>query len=329
MGRMAVTEAARAFGRNRCMERAATLAYFGFFASIPMLLIAVFLIGRLIASSDSALQAIDGLTSSMSPLLNTVVMNEVSALSAGRVWSMVTVLVLFGSAMPLASALRSSFTAIFSPNHDIRFSKAVRQDALAVLMFLVLVLLVVAGQALSSALTAGWLHNRAWSVQAASQIIRIVVAVGCCGLFYLAIIPVSLSARLLWSSASLTTLLVVPIQPLLGLALKFNPDYGFAFGSLKAIFLMFLWSYYCFAALLFAAELTAAIHRREAIILKNLFQKPEAVSTSLLRTFTHTYSTGHVLFREGEQSREFFYVVSGSVELTHGGNVLKIMKENH
>ena len=52
------------------------------------------------------------------------------------------------------------------------------------------------------------------------------------------------------------------IRPLFGWFLSVNPDYGYAFGSLKAIFLLLIWVYYTFAAVLLGAEILAALRRQ-------------------------------------------------------------------
>ena len=51
------------------------------------------------------------------------------------------------------------------------------------------------------------------------------------------------------------------VRPLFGLFLQYNPGYGYAFGSLKTIFLLLVWIYYAFVIILFGAVVIAVIRR--------------------------------------------------------------------
>ncbi|MCX6996723.1 MAG: cyclic nucleotide-binding domain-containing protein, partial [Kiritimatiellaeota bacterium] len=119
------------------------------------------------------------------------------------------------------------------------------------------------------------------------------------------------------------------MRPLFELLLRFNPSYGYAFGSLKAIFLLIIWVYYTFAALLFGAEVMAAAWRRETLVLRGLFGETGArdgVAAGLLDRFAQELPAGRVIFREGDPDGAMFYLLSGAVALTKNGQALRTMQ---
>ena len=328
MALLIARESLKSFSFNRGLEKAATLSYYGFFAMIPMLLILVFLASTIIAASDWALQAIADAAADVSPRFNEVILQQVTLLAKQRAWSVVSLLVLFWSVTPLTGAIRSAFSTIFRADQKLSFARAKLRDAAAVFMMLVLLVLFVTGKAISSLIESGHFGEWAGILHAATLIIRLLVATGCAGLFYIALSPIKLKFSLLLSGSVLTTLLLGLIGPVFGLILRFNPNYGYVFGSMKAIFLLFVWVYYCFAAILFATEVMANIRRREVLVLKNLFLNPKARrNVELLHRFCRTWSPGEGIFDEGDGGREMFYVLEGSVKLSHKGVPLREMLE--
>jgi membrane protein len=147
------------------------------------------------------------------------------------------------------------------------------------------------------------------------------------GLFYAWFSPVRPRWTHLLAGSFTATFLLSVIRPLFGLLLEFNPDYGYAFGSLKAIFLLIVWVYYTFAVVLLGAEVMANASRKEALLLRGLFlgTLPRGGAERLVERFVRTLADGEALFREGEEGHEMFYVASGSVTLTKGDLVLRVM----
>jgi len=326
MAFLILRESFKSFGYNRGLEKAATLSYYGFFAMIPMVLILVFLASAIISSSDRALAAIGNAAASISPMFNSVVLKEVQLLSHQRAWGLVSMLVLFWSVTPLTGAIRHAFSAIFKAHKTLPFWKAKLRDAAAVLMILLLVTLFMAGETVSTIVASGRLREWTLALHGVTLLIRLLIATACAGLFYLALSPVRLNLMLLLAGSVITTFLLGLIGAVFGLILRYNPDYGYAFGSMKAIFLLFVWVYYCFAAVLFATEVMANIRRRDVLVLKNLFL-PEAGrrQAALLTRFTRQHAPGEVVFSEGEKGREMLYVLEGSVRLIHNGVLLREM----
>jgi membrane protein len=325
---LVLRESFRSFDFNHGLEKAATLSYYGFFSMIPLLLILVFLISSLITASDRAVQVLADTAQGVSPLLSQIILQEVTALSRQRAWSVVSLLVLFWSVTPLTAAIRNAFSAIFKAEHKLKFYQAKLRDAVAVLMLLLLLVLLVASQAASSLVNAGWLPAWPGIYHLVSVLVRVCVAVLCASLFYVALAPIRLNFGVLLFGALLTTVLLGMIGPVFAMVMRFNPDYGYAFGSLKAVFLLFMWVYYSFAAVLWVTEVMANIRRREVLVLKDLFtpgrRRPRQV---LLTRFLGRYEAAETVFREGESGREMFCVLDGSIEIRRGGVLLSQVRE--
>lgn len=324
---LVLRESFRSFGYNRGLERAASLSYYGFFAMIPLTLILVVALGTFLAASDRALEMVGRAAAQLSPEFSQIVLREVKSLSGQRAWSWVSLLLLFWSVTPLTGALRSAFGQIFGAQRTLSLLRAKLRDAAAVVLLLATVLLWVAAEAVPQEKIRIWLAIPHLPLNALVLALRSGVALLCLGVLYVAMAPVRLTPGLVATGAALAVVLLGLIGPAFGLILRFNPDYGYAFGSLKAIFLLFLWVYYSFAATLFAAEVMANIRRREALVLKALFLRPDARRRSaLLGRFARACAPGETIFAEGDQGREMYYVLDGSVRLTRGAQLLREMQ---
>ncbi len=314
-------ESVRSFSANRDLQSAAALAYYGFFALIPLLLAVLILLSRLTASSETALEEIALLTEQVLPRFNEVILNEIATLSQQRGWGLVSLAALLWVATPFASALRSTFERIFKRDRRKNFLLAKLINLLTVIALLSLFLLLVGGRAVF-----GLPRSGAGEATLIGQLFRFLLSAGAGVLFVSFFFLVFCPARVPWSSrlsgAAATTLLVFLTRPAFTLFLRFNPNYGYAFGSLKAIFLVTVWIYYAFLAVLFGAEVAANAGRREALLLRRLFiasRKGQPVGRTLLERFLRRYTEGEAICREGETGEEMFYLSAGTVRVVKDG----------
>ena len=111
-------------------------------------------------------------------------------------------------------------------------------------------------------------------------------------------------------SALLTAVLWSIVRPLFTAFLQYNPDYGVAFGSLKAIFVLVVWIYYTFAVILFGTEVLANTRRREALLLSRLLElgPPGGKAFPPVPTrFIRSFERGETIFEEDSRGRDMFY----------------------
>lgn len=314
---LVMRESVRSFSRNRNLETAATLAYYGFLSLMPLLLLLIFLLSWIVASSDTVFSALQELIEELFPTFDAALLQELALLARNRVWGLVGFAVLLWSMTPFAGAFRNAIIDIFKGMRRPAFWLAKLVDLAAVLSLLVLFLLLVASRIVLVALPIE-LTQLAKSLHAVFAWLLSALIIG---VAYKIFAPVSLRWREALAGAFVAALLMSVIRPLFGLLIDYNPNFGYAFGSLKAVFLLLVWTYYTFAALLFGAEVSANMRRREAVFLRRFLADASSVpraSYRLLEPFLRRPEAGEILFREGDAGGEMYFVRSGAVRLTRG-----------
>jgi membrane protein len=326
---LVLRESVRTFQRNRGAEAAATLAYYSFLGLVPLVLLVMFLLSRMLLSSQAAMDAVREVFEQIFPQLATDIVNEMHKLSQQRAWSALSAVILFWSVTPLAGAARRAMTRVLAPDRTVNFFRERLRDALGAFTLLALFLLVVFGRIAKGTLSdrlgldrlagAGWLGG----VRALGLSVLALM------LFYLIFSPVRLRLRHLVAGASVAAALLFVMRPAFAIFLRFNPDYGFAFGSLKAVFLLLTWVYLSFVAILLGAETIANARRSDAVMLSSFLDRAirwSRLKQALVEPFVRRLAAGERVFGEGDAGREMFYVRQGSVRIRHRGRLLRTMK---
>lgn len=322
---LVLRESFRSFSRNRNLETAATLAYYGFLSLMPLLLILIFLLSWVVASSDAIFTALQEQIEEFFPAFDDALLRELALLAHRRVWGIVGFVILLWSMTPFAGAFRNAIVDIFKGTRRPAFWLAKLVDLVVVLSLLVLFLLLIISRILLIALPieltqmVKGLHAMfAWLLSAA-----VIVAA------YKIFAPVHLRWREAAAGAFTAALLMSVIRPLFGLLIEFNPNFGYAFGSLKAVFLLLVWAYYTFAVLLFGAEFAANMRRREAVLLRGFLADTSSIpraSRRLLAPFLRHPENEEILFREGDEGGEMYFVRSGAVRLSRANLELSVFR---
>lgn len=329
MIRLALNESISSFQRNGGFDRAAALAYYCFLSIIPLLLLEVLLATRVIRSSVKAIELLQEVTGSLFPLQDELIMNEVYKLSLQKSWGILTVILLIWSATPLASGLRGAFQAIFKPAQAMNFVKAKILDVVAILTTLgVLVATALVWVTYSAALKPLFSSGAIGVIMIVQNMTPFLATTLFMMLFYRLFVPVKLKMKYLVGGSVLTAVLLSAVGPLFTFVLKYNPDYGVTFGSLKAVFLLFVWIYYSFIVILLGTEIMANMLRRESLIIRGLFTQAEltAGSRKLLNRFMSAFDDGQTVFSEGDEGTTMFHVLSGAVTLKQGETAVRVMK---
>ena len=319
MTRLVLKESVRSFGANRSLESAATLAYYGFLSLMPLVLLAIFLLGLVLRSSEQVLAALSATLTEWFPTFNPDLLGELQVLAARKVWGAVSVVVLVWSMTPFAAAARSAFWRVFKTEVRLHVVKAKLKDLTAVLVLLVLFLALVLLKVLVPA-SAGFLLGGPAG--------PFLLTLGALAFVYRVFAPMPLAAREWLAGALAATLLLTVMRPAFGLLLRFNPEFGYAFGSLKAIFLLIVWVYYTFAVLLFGAEVAANTRRRDALVVRGLLLEGRVADTPspLLERYVRRLAGDEWLFREGDEGHDLYVVLQGAVRLVRGDQELKVAR---
>ncbi len=323
-------ESLKSFKRNNGLETSATLAFFGFFSLIPLLILIVYLLSNVILSSQVAAKEIEQLTEQIFPAYHKVLLKEVYAVARQKTWGLLSIVALFWAVTPLASSLRFAFLKIFKEEWDAPYWKDKLVNAFAVFIILVLFIGVVLGETVYASLMTPYTKSPSFLFRVFSLIATPILTTLVIMLFYLIFCPVKLKFTNLLVGSFITAALWLTTKPIFLLFLKFNPNYGVTFGSLKAIFILIIWVYYQFVVILFGMEIMANIRRRETLLLSGLLQKSIPVRKGprrILDRFAGSYSRGEVVCREGEEGFDMFYILSGAVEIRRKEKALRVMKE--
>ncbi|MEW6162694.1 MAG: YhjD/YihY/BrkB family envelope integrity protein [Nitrospirota bacterium] len=324
-------ESLKSFQKNNNFEKSAALAYYGFFALIPLLLLVVYLLGNYIISSEAATKGIESLTSQLFPKFSGIITKEVYSLSQHKgVWGVLSIIALFWLITPLAGALRSAFFRIFKADEEIPFLKAKLLDALAVLVILILFVFLVASEIFYSMIISTFFKKLPLFLDIINIVVPLVITTVFVSFFHLAFSPVKLRFSYLLAGSLIIAILWSIMRPIFSLFLTFNPHYGFAFGSLKAIFVLFVWVYYSFSVILFGTEVMANVRREDTLLLKKVFFNTsisDKVHRRLMKKFGKSYDLEEIIFREGDRGRDMFFILSGSVTLSKNEQILRVMKQ--
>jgi len=319
----------QSFLRNRDLEKAATLAFYGVFALIPLSLTVLFLFSQYVVSSQRASLAIESLIVQIVPEYSEIILREVFSLSGQKTVGVMGLLPLLWALVPLVRSIRSAFFEVFKAERARGFIKDRLIDFLAVFLFLLLFIGLVGGQILYDS-------AKGEALAQTNMLLRLLDLAGptlagtlFIAFFFLVFSPVRLEWWNLLLSACFTACLWSVVRPIFVMFLQYNPDYGIAFGSLKAVFILVVWVYYTFAVILFGMQLLANIRRREALLLSRLFSegsRPAVDSLVVPSRFVRSYETGEAIFEEGSAGHEMFFILSGAVHILRKGLLLREMK---
>lgn len=325
-----VRESVLSFVGNAGFDRAAALAFYCFLSMVPLLLIEVLLVTHVIRSSDSAINVLQAFTERVFPFSNEFILKEIAAFSLGKSWGILSVLLLVWSVTPLAAGIRGAFEAIFRPEKVLTIVKAKARDVIIVVVTLVLLvaaILIGVVVAVVVPVLSEPLRMLATAVRATLVVIGLPLVLM---LFFRVFVPVRLKLRHLVGGSVITAILLSIVGPFFEFVLRYNPNYGVTFGSLKAIFLLFVWTYYSFLMILIGTEIMANMRRREAAIIRRLFAEGKLRPTArrLIRGCIRQYGAGEEIFKEGEEGGTVFYVLKGVVSLERAGKPFREMKES-
>ncbi len=328
VGLFILRESVRSFIRHRGVEKAAVLAYNSFFALFAVFLLVLFVVGQIMASSEAAMGAVERMAAQLFPLGSDSIMREVRGLAEQRLWGLLSLPILFWTVTPLAAAIRGAFDQAYGHDRDLPFFKERLMDVLAVSMMLLLLVALVITEIVYAIVLSVLAGRLSFLVRMADMVIPLLVTVGLLTFLHYAFTPGKTRIAGVLAGSVVSALFLTLIGPIMTAIMQFNPNFGVAFGSLKAVFILLLWVHYSYMAILIGVELSANFVHRDALMVRELFETPDILRQNIERLgkMVKTYEGGDVVFREGDEGSNMFFVVQGEVEMTRGGQVLRVMK---
>ena len=324
-----IKESIQSFLKNNNFEMSAALATYGFFSVIPLLFFVSYLLGNYAILSRTIMNGIEGVIGHLFPLLNTFISKEFFFTTQYKVtWLVITLGFVFVSIMSLTDSLRTAFLKIFSMDSGLSFLKTIYANVLSACAILVLFFFLVAGEITYSYLVQTAFGEARFFV-VFNVFISLAVATFCMAVFYKTFLPVKLNLGRLITASFVSAILIISMRDLFSTFVQSNPNYGLAFGSLRILFFMIIWVYYCFLVILFGAEIMVHFWKRDALLLKGLFLQEAGIQKrpKLIKKFLRRYDAGDVIFQEGEPGGSMFYIIAGLVNICKKDQIIRTMKK--
>jgi membrane protein len=133
------------FLRNRDLHTAATLAFYGVFALIPLCLAVMFLFSQFFVSSQRVSRAIEHLIIQIVPQYYEIILREVFIMAETKTVGYIGFVLLLWSIVPLVSTIRAGFINVFKTERTASFIREKLIDFGSVLLFLLLFIGLVGG----------------------------------------------------------------------------------------------------------------------------------------------------------------------------------------
>jgi len=319
-GWMILCEAGNGFVHNSDFRQASSLAFYSTITLLPTLLLLTFLLGLGIGSSHGALERTSVLIHQVVPRFGEVVLREVQDLANyPRTAGILNVVVLAWTLTPLVGSLREVLEGMFKIHRERPVLLGKLLDLLIGVSFITGLAGVAGAGVLVDVLTGsrGGIRLPAWLGFVLAFAVTVALVWGVFAFFTTRIRPAHLLA-----GAFATAVLWFLLRPAFILLLTYDQAFGMAFGAFRSIFLVVLWLYYSLAMLLLGAEVAAAMHRGEALLIRKLMDGGASLPTYSRDRLILEAPAGWVFCREGEPGGEMFFVLGGTVSIRKGGEEL-------
>lgn len=315
--------------RHNFLAFNASISFFTLFALIPLILLIFFFLSQWLASSSFALSHLANLTSHLLPEMNERIMNEVYKVSSSKAsWGVLWIMVLFLAATPLTASLRNGFANILSLPSKNTFFKNKIKDIFAVITIMLLFFIYIFVDIFllqASSIFAEYIPiiKKIYFSSVTSLILLILVVT----IFFNLYFPIKIKKKHLIIGAVLTSLSWYSLSYFFDFFINASSFYGTFFGGMRGLFISLIWLYLNTASLLLGAELIAALHKKEILLLKQLFIIKHIhrypVINDLMKLFGHKYKKNKVLFNEGDHDQRLFFVIEGEISITKKGKDLE------
>ena len=321
--------------RHNFFAHNASISFFTLFALIPLVLLIFFFLSQWLANSSFALSHLTILTSHLLPEINERIMSEVYKVSATKAsWGVLWIMVLFLAATPLTASLRNSFANILGlPNKNTFFKNKIR-DIFAVIPIMLLFFMYIFVDIFlleASSIFAEYIPivKKIYF----SSIMSLLLLTSILMIFFNFYFPIKIKKRYLLLGAILTSISWYSLSYLFDFFINISAFYGTFFGGMRGLFISLIWLYLNIASLLISAELISALHKKEILLLKQLFIikniHRHQILNELMRLFGQKYKKNMVIYKEGDNDHKLFFVIEGEISITQKTKEIEIINSGN
>jgi membrane protein len=309
------------FKRHNFLATNASISFFTLFAFIPLVLLILFFLSQWLSSSALALEKMQHITALLLPEMSNRIMAEVGKVSSTKAsWGALWITILFLGSTPLTSALRSSFNNIFSAARKHTYLKNKVRDLLAVTAIMVLLFMVQASNFFTDYVP---LIEKNFLTSLLSFILLVIVV----SFFFKIFIPVKTYSQYIFYGALVTSICWFGLSNTFSYFTSISEYYGVFFGGMRNLFISLIWLYLNAAALLIGAEVIAAFHKKEILLIKALFNieniHRHPIHKKLMSYFGQRLKKDKIIFTVGDHDQRLFFVIEGEVGIVKGGKVVE------
>jgi len=333
MGLLVFKESVKSFLSNNGFQMAMALGTQGLFAVIPLIFFAAYLLSNCAFLSETVSNGIENLIRHTFPQIDHFIPKELfSAIVQNASLQVVGVFTVLVSAMSLADTLRTAFLRVFKIEAEMTFIRDQFRNALAALVMCLVCAVLLLGEIAYSFIVTQFFQGLSFFTLLFGTVTSLIAATLCMFALFRTFPPVRLSFYQLLTASVVTAVLMVLMRLVFSLFISNDPEYGSVFGSLKALFIMNIWIYYCFIVILFGAEIMVNVSKKEALLLTTLFAGDVASSgrqNALLKQFIERYQFNDLICEEGEPGDSLYYLLSGSVQVSIKSNTLRVINKDN
>ena len=328
-------EVISSFKRRNFMAVNASISFFALFAFIPLILLILFFFSQWLSSSTLTLDKLQNLTALLLPEMSGKVMEEVGKISSKKAsWGFIWITLLFLGSTPLTAALRMSFNNIFSVKKKSAFIKSKIKDILAVTIIMVLlfsytsinIYLIQASNIFVSYIQ---LIEKTFIISILSFALMVLVV----SIFFKIFIPVKINNRYILYGGLVTSMIWFILSNTFGSFNYIGEFYGIFFGGMRGLFISLIWLYLNTAALLIGAEVIAAFHKKEILLIKTLFTTKNIYShpihknirRKLMDYFGQYLKKDEIIFSIGDNDQKLYFVIEGEVSIVKNSKVIEVI----
>jgi membrane protein len=318
------TDAVTNFTRNGDANQAAAIALYAFLSIIPLFILSMILAWKVLGSHSLFQAQLLNLLEDFHPGFSTQLLAQLGQIEDKRRmlgWIGIGTLVWLSSLIfgAIETALNISFRARLQRNY-------LHSKLLAFAMIPLGWGIVLASLTLTAIAT--FLHHGA--------LMRYVLPWLVSSFFLAAVyrlIPTrKLPMRILLTGSLIFATLMEPAKHIFAWYVAHHTRYHEIFGSLETVVILVIWVFYVSLLFLLCAELMSSIQRRDLLLFGHtlLNRNPARNRNSrLVRKFGREFAAETIIFKEGSEGREMYYILFGRIRLEKksgkGRKILSIM----
>ena len=317
------------FKRRNFLAVNASISFFALFAFIPLILLILFFFSQWLSSSLLSLEKLQNITALLLPEMSDRVMDEVGKVSSRKAsWGFVWITILFLGSTPLTSGLRSSFNNIFSFKKRNTFLKEKIMDIISVTVIMVL-LFIYTSLNIYLIQASNFFINYVPIIEKTllTSILSFSLLVTVVSLFFKIFIPLKIRFIHIFYGGLVTSFSWFILSNTFGSFNYISEYYGIFFGGMRGLFISLIWLYLNTAALLIGAEVIAAFHKKEILLIKTLFTikniHRHPIHKKLMEYFGQHLKKDTIIFTDGENDQKLFFVIEGEIGVVKNGKVVE------